>query len=365
MQTNNLSPIKQPDPITFDAAKKAQQAIQQNNVGKNISINGIQYKYIYTQPVKDAWDKASVCLIDKNNNGLFFTLNGCRVSDACCPIVNGKITTDTCYSINTDDRIISKLFSIIDSIIESPDSPDLKNECCEIFEKLINICRPAIEQHLPQQQINYQTTEFSSPNKEYKVVMKIADGCFSPQDSIQITNTSGNGKIFYSNGNVKPIIKNQIVDNQVEHKEAKIFSQLEMLAKNKQPSIFQLADVFLKKPEIAENNGFKTLALTNGFTISIRVNPKPGQKQSIRITDKNGNGYCYYKDDDYVNPVTGNQTDPKEGKKKGKQYFDQLDKLISEGRYEALNNLCEQLLTHNINHNVDLNLYNISNGVQI
>ena len=357
-QANNFSLIEQPDEITFSAAGKAQQAIEQtNNIGENISINGTQFKCIFTQPFDGQLDEASVCLIDNNGNGFFFTLDGCRVADACCPIVNGTIITNKCYSIHTDERIIANLLSNLPYGID--------NKCKQMFQRLVNMCKPALEQNLQFQlpPESYKKTEFS--NNEYKVIMEIAEANFGVQGSIQITNTHGNGKIFYSNGNVKPIINNQIVENQVENKGAQIFSQLKILVNNKQPSIFQLADVFFNKPTITENNGFKTLALTNGFTISMRVNPKPGQKQSIRITDNNGNGYCYYKDDDYVNPVINNQTDYYHGVEKGEQYFDQLDKLISEGRYEALNNLCEQLVAHDINHDVNLNLYNISNGVQI
>lgn len=367
MQTGSIFNTQEEENQYNDIVGPAQAALQQPDSWNDTVINGTTCRYKLVKPDQKHDDDSSVCLIDNNGNGYLFTAAGCRMGGGCFPIINKTIMSNKYHAIYSelnyaDERIFANLIFAAQ-----------KNDHAYVIEalnKLETICRPVLGENIVQQQnnSNYQTSEFK--NDDYTAVMKTSSssGFCCSKDEIRITNKFGHGKIFYSNGNVKPIINHQIVDNQFEKKGTQIFSHFKILINNKQPSLFQLVDNFFKKPTITENNDFKTLALKNGFTISIRVNPKQGQKQSIKITNNAGKGYCYYKNDDYVNPVINGTTYSNKGVKKGKQYFDQLDKLIREERYEALNNLCEQLVAHDINdinYNVDVNLYNTSNGVHI
>ena len=366
----------------------AQKTLEQkkDSTWDNAVINGIHVNYKLVAPKDNNLSIASICFIDDTGNGFLFTSKCTRIESYCIPIVNNKIMSNKCYDISSplfkyyDDRSVSSAIECMatiniekEKIKQNKDNNALINNSNslinvknsnlnKIFTNLAKVCRPLLQENIVEQPgSNYKILKQS--NDDYEITLKTSanNGFFVPKDEIQIQSKKlGHSKVYYSDGKVKTTInKGGIINEYVENNNPQLFSQLKLLInKNKMNSLYQMVSFLFNKPEITVKNGFTILKLTNGYTVSFRTKPQTAeQQQSILIKDLNNNGKCYYADG-YMNPVVDNETTINGSKKVGKQHLETLKQLINEGRYEALNNLCEELLTNNIDNNVNWNLYN-------
>ena len=339
------------------------------NLVKDITIGDNKCQYICTQPNKDCGGMSS-CLINANGDGLFFSLNLNRADNVCFPIINKTILSDKGYSFDimwggSSERMVGTLFDYE----ETEDEEERNNERNAQLAALVDLCQPILEQCLPNQPLHreQQHTEFSHDQyKNYKISTNLTQGTFMPYGDIRITNNFGDGIILYSNGDVKPMINNQIQNHRLTQLTRQDFDTYLQSIQQKDPSVFDLLVKNFSKwsdlpePKITtDENGYKKIQLADGYQISIRQETS-GKKASIMVTNEYGEGICCYANDKFVNPVNKYQTQPKSGVDKGEkgpQYFDTLNNFIKDKRYAALRVLCNDLTRADIKKDFDFNKY--------
>ena len=352
--------IKKIEKISDRARQKislAQNAVNQNNTGENISINGQQWRYIKVPLPDDPTLCQSVSIIDKNGNGLLFTYDGLPSNGLCFQIENNKIISDIVYS----DANFSYVGPVIAKLLVNPNNSELLETLLrkykEVLPKTSKTSTANIENIKPKPKFN--TLKLSNG---YTISARRNEQ--NQINSIMITDVNGNGKCFYSDGYMNPVRNGKTVPGEGKQTNGNEFSNLQhQLFDKNYLAVLNNVEAIMKDtkkeskqfplPFTEHNKSLNQenliIPLKNGYTISVRRNEQ-NQINRIMITDANGNGKCFYSDG-YMNPVKNRNVLPLQGEQHAfhKSFFSSLRQAIIEHKPDYLEKLVTQNMTGKLN----------------
>ena len=334
--------------------------IDNKSSGNIIEFNGTRYKDVTVRPSNN-YIGQSRYIIDEKGNGLLFTLRGSRVGGCCFPIKKNRISTTYLYTMKSKipgyDRPIATL---IDS-----SNQNLLRSVITRFQVLLTKplqSLPVTEQH-PTDNYEYKLLDGWKVNKKKEYTKHGAP----LQTSLTFTDRYGNGKCIYTDGYIIPVENGQLVKSSgyPYPNGTIVFKELDKLVEDtcschpqqSQQAYKDLANkcnqinLYKGEPKPQQRRfGRHDVEFINNFTFSVSRDISTQKIVSIMITDKHGNGKCFYQDG-YVNPVSNRQTFAELGKKQSLDVFKSLSYAIERHNSFALSDF---LRTQNLapNNNI-------------
>ena len=322
-----------------------------------IEFNGTRYEDVTVRPF-DSYTGNARYIIDKNGNGLLFALCGSRVDGCCVPIKNNKILTTYIYKTTTEihnhERSIANL---------------LGNQNQELLRKVITCFEGLLKEDLPYLPVTdphpAETNEYNLPNGlKVKRKQEYTRRGEPLQTSLTFTDRYGNGKCIYTDGYIIPVHNGKLMEylGYPYPNGTNVFKEIDKLVHetvgyNQQQSqqaypylVYQWNQIntYQGRPKPQRRFGRHNIHSINNFTFSVSRDISTQKIVSIMITDKNGNGQCFYSDG-YVNPVYNRQTFATFGTKQSLDAFNSLTNAIETHDSYKLSNFCRTTLSPNNN----------------